>query len=179
MTDEGDVWESLRAEALWNPRAWLYNAEALKLAADTLAPIFQNEMHARMQLGKPPSSPLGPPYMLLAGHAIEALLKGLFAARNRDSGADWPRRHLDLELVRLAGEEAPFDGGDERIVKKLSAFVRWAGTYPVPLTAKELAHPPNPMLAPYSYSTGDVIYVDTLYSRYADRLRALAEDAAE
>jgi hypothetical protein len=130
--DEEAFWESLRTSALWSPEAWLHNADALKRAADTLAPIFQSEMHGKMRLAEQPSSSLGPPYMLLAGHAIEPLCKGLFAARHSADTDRWPKRHLDLELVKLAGEQAAWEGGEEWIVKKLSAFVRWAGTYPAP-----------------------------------------------
>jgi len=100
-----------------------------------------------------PPAPVWPMYMMLAGLALENLLKGIQIARDPRLVLPSPSkrtallastltRHLDLNLVRDAGVRLSPEEAD--LVERLSVFVVWGGRYPVPKDALAMKSVPAP-----------------------------------
>jgi hypothetical protein len=124
------------------PRAWLWEADRLKRAADLVGSRFQGEANewARLALsdetddaGRDSAFELGFPSFMLIGYAIEVLAKGLIVAANAsDETIDRVMRtHIDVPLLREAA--VTLEAGDAFLVEQtLYHAVRWSGRYPVP-----------------------------------------------
>jgi hypothetical protein len=123
-------------------RAWLYEADRLKRAADLVGSRFQGEANEWLKLALADGDEetardfafqLGMPAMMLIGYAIEVLAKGLIVAA--DSTDETVKRisgsHIDGALLEEAGAELA--SGDAFLVDQtLYHAVRWSGRYPVP-----------------------------------------------
>jgi hypothetical protein len=169
--------------------AWLSNGRSLLAAADRLWPAIQaaiiaydrqfdelrRQIEALRAAGQNTpvqvSFPVNPepvfqavsPYFLLAGFAVEALLKavrvkrvgpGIQFGNSRDA---LPTNH-QYEQFALA-ELGSLTDEETRLLCKLGLFVRWAGRYPVAIK------PP-----PVDEANGR-----SLYSGDADEIRALTQ----
>lgn len=171
LSQDEQFWAQWIDATARRPSAWLDTARMLKRAADTLAPIYQGEMHDTflhgqyVELESPPG--LAPVYLMLAGYAIENLAKGLIAARHPNTAP--PSRHLDERLVSQAGVGLVDEEPD--LVRRLRLFLDSFGRYPVPLpnTAQKLVHG-SIVTAPMRYSTNDANLVEALYARMYDTL---------
>jgi hypothetical protein len=87
------------------------------------------------------------PFFVLAGFAVENKLKAVIVHREIAAGSPpktakevlklFPRgkQHDLVALARCAG--ITLSSADETILERLTHFVRWAGRYPIPLTASE------------------------------------------
>lgn len=124
-----------------DPRAWLYEADRLKRAADLVGSRFQGEANewlkaAQLDLdaeGSDLAFQLGPTALMLIGYAIEVLAKGLIVATDPsdETVQRISRSHISVALLEDAGVE--FGSGDEFLVDQtLYHAVRWFGRYPVP-----------------------------------------------
>lgn len=124
------------------PRAWLYEADRLKRAADLVGSRFQAEAnewlkHSALGVDETEGSDLafqlGPTALMLIGYAIEVLAKGLIVAADRSEVTidRISRSHIDHALLEEAG--ADLVSGDSFLVDQtLYHAVRWFGRYPVP-----------------------------------------------
>lgn len=137
-SEEVRAWIAL---AQRDPRAWLYEADRLKRAADLVGSRFQGEANewlktAQLDLnaeGSDLAFQLGPTALMLIGYAIEVLAKGLIVATDPsdETVKDISRSHISVALLEDAGVE--FRSGDEFLVDQtLYHSVRWFGRYPVP-----------------------------------------------
>lgn len=125
-----------------DPRAWLYEADRLKRAADLVGSRFQGEAnewlkHSALGVGETEGSDLafqlGPTALMLIGYAIEVLAKGLIVAADQSEATinRISRKHIDHALLEEAG--ADLVSGDAFLVDQtLYHAVRWFGRYPVP-----------------------------------------------
>ncbi len=141
------------------PMSWIEKYVCLKLATDTLLKeirengntsfnltISDELMQASSKIGL--GEALGGPYMLLAGSAIENLMKAIYlrdnqAPINEDEGK-LEKDFLTHGLVKLATRiglvSKKKDDPVRRALERLSRFVIWGGRYPVP---KEYTHDQN------------------------------------
>ena len=141
MAESEDV-RSWIALAQRDPRAWLYEADRLKRAADLVGSRFQAEANewAKLALsegneedGRDFAFQLAPTALMLIGYAIEVLAKGLIVAADQsDETVDRiSRSHIDAALLQKAGVEL-LSGESFLVDQTLYHAVRWFGRYPVP-----------------------------------------------
>ncbi len=170
--------------AVREPRAWLFEADRLKRAADLVGTRFQaeantwlwhvefDESEAERQVA---AFALAPVYLMLAGYAIEDLAKGLIVSSDPNDIAWVTSNHLSAEMMCKADVEPV--GGEADLVDRLGHRVRWAGRYPAPRigdarafadTVRERGWWGNPMRA----SPGDVAMVNALFDRMRRQLHA-------
>jgi hypothetical protein len=153
-------------EAGRSPARWRFSSDALWRSARALLRVHLGDVRhgragtstrdtheirlaavifRRRHVAPPPS--VAPVYMMLAGLALEALVKGIIVAREphrigRGTSSqklmlEWgAREHLSTDLVRRAGRKLTTEEG--AVVDRLAMFVRWAGRYPVPKDPSEL-----------------------------------------
>jgi hypothetical protein len=78
-----------------------------------------------------------PPVLMLAGFAVENLVKGRMAIGVNPSGRlpEKFKTHDLLALARQAGIQ--FDETEEDLLKMLTVAAEWHGRYPVPITADD------------------------------------------
>lgn len=140
MAEPQDVRDWI-ALAQRDPRAWLYEADRLKRAADLVGSRFQAEANEWLKVsalgvdaeGRDRAFELAMPALMLIGYAIEVLAKGLIVAGDSSEKTvkEVTTSHIDATLLVRAGVE--FEPGDEFLVDQtLFHAVRWAGRYPVP-----------------------------------------------
>jgi hypothetical protein len=124
-----------------DPRAWLYEADRLRRAADLVGSRFQGEANEWLKAssldldaeGSELAFQLGPTALMLIGYAIEVLAKGLIVAADPadETVKRISRSHIDAALLEEAGAELL--SGDAFLVDQtLYHAVRWFGRYPVP-----------------------------------------------
>lgn len=125
-----------------DPRAWLYEADRLKRAADLVGSRFQGEANEWLKYsalgvdeteGSDLAFQLGPTALMLIGYAIEVVAKGLIVAADQSEATidRISRKHIDHALLEEAGAELV--AGDAFLADQtLYHAVRWFGRYPVP-----------------------------------------------
>jgi hypothetical protein len=81
-------------------------------------------------------------YMLLSGLALENLTKGIIVGRKPGVVTPDTFNLKEHNLLKLAQQVArPFSKNERDILDRLTAFVMWAGRYPIPLRATDNDHP--------------------------------------
>ena len=147
---------------------WRRKAQSLIAAFDVLA------THDDRQVLENASERCAPsvPYML-AGFAIENLLKGELVAR---------RRHVDLkgkfkltthDLRQLASDAGhAVSSEDDRLLERIQEFTVWAARYPVPLDSEAMRPRATPEggFAPRTYGQlgADWDAIRALFVRFAN-----------
>ncbi|ADB39700.1 hypothetical protein Slin_3698 [Spirosoma linguale DSM 74] len=106
-----------------------------------------------------------PTYMMLAGFALENVIKGLIVCRLPE-----PRQVKDLkkffkhDLVSIIPNDIPVSQEENDLLKRLAAFTIWNGRYPMPTEAK---HYNNAVLNELlCYKSGDENRVKDLFHRF-------------
>jgi hypothetical protein len=132
------------------PSAWLMEATLLKRAADLvrqeLTKIFAVSPHGRPRYE---DSAFCKSYMLLAGLALENLAKGILVGRNPAVVTPDTFNLKGHNLLQLAQQAVSTLSNNELdILSRLTAFVMWAGRYPIHLRAAENVHPPFALTDP-------------------------------
>jgi hypothetical protein len=163
---------------------WFTQALQLRRGAELLEPEmlrnyewYLEVLRAAPQTINPYRPPVYGPYTLLAGLSLELLAKAILIERNPtlvDGGrlSPWPGGgHALLDLLRETG--ISLDDEDAYLAERLGQSVVWAGRYPVPKKAEQMAphRTPQGELA----SPGD-FHPDRDPSRIAriwDRLKAM------
>lgn len=182
---EEQFWVESGSKTARNLVAWLGSAQRLKRGADLLRAQWKADLlalHRRVPSGLFPES-VGGPMMLLAGYALENLVKGLLVARNPNAVAalmDKPEklvygasaRHLSVQLCGEAG--VALSPQEEDAVRRLEIFLLWAGRYPVPTDARKLGErhsTTEPQLeSAASFSEIELDVIDALFASYAAEL---------
>ena len=126
---------------LKDPGAWVSVGFCLHLAATTLWPKLSSALR-ELEAGKPFDSQrhelalmLRGPYAMLAGLAIENFLKGAILQQTTSSQRRVIKTH---DLLRLSARASfTWTVSQEDVLKRLTAFVQWAGRYPIALTEQE------------------------------------------
>jgi hypothetical protein len=124
--------------------AWALSARRLKRGGDLLFDAYAADLDA-MGSGVSPlelaNLEVVGPATLLFGLAIENILKAIIIDRDPQPVNDgklrgWPAAHDLLRLADFAAIE--FDDRQKDLVRRIGAFVEWAGRYPVPKKATKL-----------------------------------------
>jgi hypothetical protein len=176
------------------PRAWLWEADRLKRAADLVGSTFQGEAGAWFALamsddayeeGRAAAFELGFPSLMLIGYAIEVLAKGLVVAANADDETieRLTRTHVNADLLREAG--VTLEAGDAFLVDQtLYHAVRWSGKYPVPRQevgeryAKQVAAAQGSIFShPGAISTDHYRRASDLFDRMRDQLETVLDSS--
>ena len=131
------------------PIAWQLKAESLIAAFEVL--IADDE---RMERENLPGRRIQSVAYMLAGFAIENLLKGQLVARNEHRDSNGKFRLVTHDLRQLA-----FDAGytlnedENRLLERIQEFTVWTARYPVPLDSEAMRPRPTPEggFAPRTY----------------------------
>jgi hypothetical protein len=127
-----------------DPAAWFMVGYTLHYASNVLWTNLRPALKAWDEHGAPQEKHelalrLRGPFALLAGLAIENMLKGAIqqmtprALRNLVIGHD---------LIKLAKRlDLPLSPAESDLLERLTRFVKWAGRYPVALDAAETSKP--------------------------------------
>jgi hypothetical protein len=197
--EDEQFWIEATSAAAGNPTAWLASAESLWRAVSAVRRDWKEDMRNLREAGflRKAIGPggwlaflnetqlrpmVGQVFMLLAGLAIENLLKGLAVARKPElvqPRENNPRRlfdwagsgHVSRRLAQEAGVDLTED--EARVVDRLEVFTTWGGRYPVPLDALKAAPPEGETRPPASWSSDDFPILEGLY----ERLKADLHDA--
>jgi hypothetical protein len=134
-----DSWHSLSID----PKAWLMSAEHLKTAADALhrSSLWPAKREPYDQKYAVADFHYGPVYMLLAGLAIETLIKGIIVAKHPDFVKQQKlsgelTNHNLIDLYRTAGLMKSKDHDD--LLLRLQNYVVIFGRYPVTKTKQDM-----------------------------------------
>lgn len=157
------------------PDMWHTSAYGLKHAADAVLAKIKADMTA-LASGKPSAKhfrklPVVYAYMLLAGLAIENLIKGLSIKKDSaliDNGKldQSLGKHDLLALARKAGVRLTEE--ERSLVERLTEYVIWAGRYPIPKRSDSylLRGAGGSGSAPTVYWTrNDPVLINRLYKR--------------
>jgi hypothetical protein len=165
------------AERRWDhlarsPVAWFDRASVLRECADIIGQRFIEGVRARGGVTEG-VSPLafGPVFQMLAGFALEALLKGIIVARTPEViqrkylRKDFITHDFD-KLLALAGLSV--DERRQKFLRRLGDAVVWMGKYPISTGAKDMK--------PVRHSsTGDLALFADLYDRFVRALQAASK----
>jgi len=154
-----ETWTQLAKD----PNSWLRKAEALKYAADavrgSVADLFR-----------------GPVYMLLAGLAVETLIKGIIVAKNpkfveveKEQLSSGLTTHNLQKLYRTAGLRENNSLND--LLLRLQSYVENFGRYPVTKSRQDM----KKMIQTRIAGQTDPDRVDRLWSFLVDRIQPYIE----
>lgn len=144
-----EVWDEQHRLLSNQPIAWRLKAESLIASFEVL--IAEDERMARENL---PGRRIQSVAYMLAGFAIENLLKGQLVARNehRDSNGKFKLVTHDLRQLAL---DAGYDlnEAENRLLERIQEFTVWTARYPVPLDSGAMRPRPTPKggFAPRTY----------------------------
>lgn len=154
------------------PISWQLKAESLM---DAFEVLIENDEH-RAATGQH-RRVLSVAYML-AGFAIENLLKGQMVARNghRDAHGQFKLKTHDLrQLAQEAGYE--LDEAASRLLERTQEFTVWTARYPAPILSDDMRPRPTPDggFAPRTYHQGgeDWPALRSILRRFRDDLCSL------
>lgn len=119
-------------------RTWELKAAELEYAAEVLWNRQLIDFPLQLSKKTAPPAAIGV-VLMLYGLAIENLAKAIVVAAGSPldkNGRISFKKHNLAELVRSAGIR--MTSKDESLLNKLTAFVEWAGRYPVPLSFQKM-----------------------------------------
>ena len=163
-----------------DPHAWVRLARTMRDAANLVLPSLSDAFPGgrtrdrdmrRQQLF------LMQPYQLLAGYAVELLLKAILISRRPEILSDgalspkaWTGRSNGHALQALATEaQVQLNSDEQDLLFRLECFVTWSGRYPVP--TKSVNYPEG------SKSSGERTFKTSdprLIANLCDRLERIA-----
>ena len=155
-----------------NPDCWMAKAETLYEAANAFRekywPIQRKEKDAEAGCS---DFQRGPVYMLLAGLAIETLIKGIMVGKNPNlvepqKLSQELTHHNLLELYRAAGMRE--SNSRNNLLLRLQNYVEIFGRYPVTKTKKEMEKMSNTRFAGQT----DPERVDRLWNYLVSKIQA-------
>ena len=203
--EEDEFWMRSAEGAAKNPEAWGFTALRLKRAADALRDVVEDDFKQlergthggfRAWVEQPPRIPVSPVFMMVAGMAIECLVKGIWVASDPAGFLQDPRQSKSKAILRKevaadhelevyfcrAGLASDLNEGVKHLLARLSVFVTWAGRYPISKSADHMrptqpgADPPATMYA-VDFALFDSLF-EGLYRKLRDeseRRRAIDE----
>jgi len=154
-----------------DPESWLRKAEALKNAADAARVSFWPKKRKHHDTKAAVADFFqGPVYMLLAGLAVETLIKGIIVAKNPEFvGKQWLSKKLThhnlQELYRTASLRE--DNSRNDLLLRLQNYVENFGRYPVTKTKQDM----EKMVRTRFAGQTDPDTVDRLWSFLFDKIQ--------
>lgn len=123
------------AELLWNSKDNRMRIEILDLADEVDGEMVRRQTTSRYYS-------ISRPYVLLAGFALENLLKGMLVSRDPDhitSGqlSDDLRSHHILSLINELGD-IELDDNERRFCEMAESAIPYWGRYPIPLNKNKI-----------------------------------------
>lgn len=167
-----DIWDEQYQLLKGNPWLWLHKAGSLMTAFEAL--IVEDDRMA--QTGEPRRLE-GIAYML-AGFAMENLLKGRLIALQGAAAQSGPFKYKGHDLRQLAADAGYLLSDDEnRLLERLEQFAVWTGRYPIPMNPEDMRprQRPGGGFAPRTshYQGEDWPAIRGLIERFAADLRAM------
>lgn len=159
-----------------NPYFWLIKAEALYDAANAIRNVFWPKRRERYDLSAASSDFYkGPVYMLLAGLAVETLIKGIIVGSHRELVEE---QKLSTELThhnlpRLYKKAGLIENAlQNNLLLRLQNYVENFGRYPVTRTKQEM----EKMTQTQFCGDTDFISVDRLWDFLCKKIQNYIED---
>jgi hypothetical protein len=156
-----------------SPVAWLDTAMTLRESALTIGRLFIDDLQRRLPPGGSETThgvqpiSFGPIFQMLAGYAIEALVKGIIVAKTDVIDGKYLskefRSHDFDKLLQLAG--VTFAESHMTFIRRLGDAVPWVGRYPVSSGAAAMQ--------PWKRSSArDLPMFDAIYDRLVAALQS-------
>jgi len=124
-----------------NPDGWVSHAWSLKLCADAIADLWMKDLLRIRQARTSRDVPhlrSGPIFLMLAGLAIENLLKAILIRRAGRFRPEW----ISHELARLCRDAGVrLNSVERQFVRRLTDYVEWAGKYAAPTKPSKMQVP--------------------------------------
>jgi len=190
LADEFFAWSV--AEGARNPGNWIFDADALMASARLVVDGWRQARTALFSVGMTPQAAeqmrqhpelwAADVFMMLAGMAVEDLLKAIILIREPalvQPNPAAPTQMLDRsisshDLARLGSRAGISLDADERsFASRLSSFVLWVGRYPLAKTLQAMAPVPGGSDLRSVEDPKDVDAAEALFRR----LRTIAWDA--
>jgi hypothetical protein len=171
-----DIVDELHRRHSSDVRVWKYYATTLRYAAEVLfRQVFADTAHRLRHRRRATLRPsVHAPALMIAGMMIEVLAKAVLLSARKPIKTAAASRHNLAAIVRATG--CGLSVADRALLTRLSGFVRWAGRYPAPWKAGEMAvddeHGNRNLLG--GFCGADVTGV----RRLADRLEAMLPGTA-
>lgn len=163
-----------------NPNAWYASVELLTQAAKR---VRYNARPLTMPEGDEGMFAINGVYAMLLGYAIECALKGLWVKGGKTIAKDGKLlrirgvgNHQVGQLARKVQEviELRIEDVELDVLDRISAFVRFAGRYPIPITAEEMKAqrvPAGGTQVPGFFTAEDFRVAELLLNRFTTSLR--------
>jgi hypothetical protein len=143
-TEQQDRWLSGYARQAAQPLAWCFSALDLKQSADvilhSILPSLESACpdDAEKERLVNTTNLLGT-YYLLAALALENLLKGILVAKSPEKVTKLGWRGPGHDLLQLCKDaKVKLSAKQERVIERLTAYLKWAGRYPIFSNEKDL-----------------------------------------
>ena len=166
-----EVWDEQHRLLAAEPLSWLLKAESLVAAFEVL--IADDE---RLALEGQPERRIQSVAYMLAGFAIENLLKGLLVARESPVEKDGKFKFATHDLRQLAQDAGyELDESENRLLERVQEFTVWTGRYPVPIESDSMRPRTTPegCYAPRTYHQlgQDWPAIRGFFSRFKNELK--------
>jgi histone H3/H4 len=169
-----EAWDMQHRILATEPIVWLLKADSLMAAFEVL--VADDERRAGQNLPRRVQSVA---YML-AGFAIENLLKGLLIAARTPldkAGRFTLKSHDLLDLSAEVG--CQLDDSNRRLLERMQEFAIWTGRYPIPLSSEPMRPRPTPdgSFSPRTYHIQgeDWPAIRVLFARLRDDLQRVRQ----
>lgn len=134
-----DFWDDQHKSLAAEPLAWTLSADELLRSFELL--VAQEALDAPTRRDKPGKylPPIHSVAMMLAGFAIENLLKAIHISSNPAFNASGKFDVATHDLLKLAdGIDLFLTEKEKVLLERLEQFLTWAGRYPVPLFTEDM-----------------------------------------
>jgi hypothetical protein len=163
-------WKKQFIHVAKNPMAWVMVAEDLKEAANVLLVKVKDDWQRPLNDEEMIHS-ISPIYLMLAGLAIENLVKAIYIHRqydviNDESGQlkKWGGNgHKIADMVRAL--QVSLNHKEWSLLERLQVHIEWAGRYPIPKNYVGLL--------PKKIDSGDILSLKIFSSREPEIIRQL------
>ena len=136
----GEVWDEQHRLLIDEPVSWMLKAESLIDAFEVL--LADDERRATETLR--PRRVQSVAYML-AGFAIENLLKGKLVAADKHRGESGEFKLKTHDLRQLALDAGnTLTAAEDRLLERIQEFTVWTARYPVPINREDMRPRPTP-----------------------------------
>jgi hypothetical protein len=134
-----DLLDELHRRSASSTLAWELQAVTLRYAVEVLFRQVRADLAGglRHRTRKSVRPSLHGPALMLAGMMLEALAKAILIERGKSITDHSLQRHELVTIVAATGYSPNADDTD--LLRRLSAFLRWAGRYPAPKKSTEMA----------------------------------------
>lgn len=166
------TWRNWFESAAKHPYTWKLQSEVLIRSANALFKVAQADLqHSGDGIVTSAEPPVTGVYLMLAGLALEILMKGILVMRKQNLDAESLMSKVKSHDLNYLARELglKLDVQDSFLLARTSAHITWAGKYPTPLSFDEFVPRdfPDGGWGPISFvAMSDSERIKSLYMRF-------------